>query len=89
MLRLTPPARIGEFYGLYGMVGRFSAITGPLIWAGVTFLTITMLELQPQVGQGIGILTLLVLVIISYTILQKVSDAPRKWTGRDLDRGAA
>ncbi len=30
MLRLTPPARIGEFYGLYGMVGRFSAITGPL-----------------------------------------------------------
>jgi UMF1 family MFS transporter len=89
MLRLTPPARIGEFYGLYGMVGRFSAITGPLIWAGVTFLTITMLELQPHVGQGIGVLTLLVLVIISYTILQKVSDAPRKWTGRDLDRGAA
>jgi UMF1 family MFS transporter len=30
MLRLTPPARVGEFYGLYGMVGRFSAITGPI-----------------------------------------------------------
>ena len=36
MLRLTPPDRIGEFYGLYGMVGRFSAITGPIIWAIVT-----------------------------------------------------
>src|SRR6476646_1907924 len=40
MLRLTPPDRIGEFYGLYGMVGRFSAITGPLIWAIVTRVTI-------------------------------------------------
>ena len=28
MLRLTPPDRVGEFYGLYGMVGRFSAVTG-------------------------------------------------------------
>ena len=33
MLRLTPPHRIGEFYGLYGMVGRFSAMSGPLLWA--------------------------------------------------------
>lgn len=89
MLRLTPPARIGEFYGLYGMVGRFSAITGPLIWSGMAFLTIQTLGLQPRSGQGIGVLALLVLVIISYTILQKVSDEPRKWTGRDLDRGAA
>jgi UMF1 family MFS transporter len=36
MLRLTPPDRIGEFYGLSGMVGRFSAIIGPVIWAAVT-----------------------------------------------------
>jgi UMF1 family MFS transporter len=80
MLRLTPPNRIGEFYGLYGMVGRFSAITGPLIWAIVTRLTITMLGMSPQVGQGIGVLVLLVLIVISYVILQPVSDAPRDWT---------
>lgn len=77
MLRLTPPDRIGEFYGLYGMVGRFSAITGPLIWAIVTRLTINMLGLPPQVGQGIGVLVLLVLIVVSYVILQPVSDAPR------------
>lgn len=88
MLRLTPPARIGEFYGLYGMVGRFSAITGPLIWSGMAFLTITTLGLQPQVGQGIGVLALLILVIISYVILRRVSDEPRVWSGRDLERGA-
>jgi len=80
MLRLTPPNRIGEFYGLYGMVGRFSAITGPLIWAIVTRLTITMMGMSPQVGQGIGVLVLLLLIVISYVILQPVSDTPRDWT---------
>jgi len=79
MLRLTPPDRIGEFYGLYGMVGRFSAITGPLIWAIVTRLTITMLGISPQIGQGIGVLVLLSLIVVSYVILQPVSDAPRDW----------
>lgn len=86
MLRLTPPARIGEFYGLYGMVGRFSAITGPLIWAGMAFITINTLGMQPRVGQGIGVLALLCLVIVSYLILQPVTDEPRTWQGTDLTR---
>jgi MFS transporter, UMF1 family len=80
MLRLTPPSRIGEFYGLYGMVGRFSAITGPLIWAIVTRVAIGMLGLPPHVGQGIGVLVLLALIVISYVILQPVSDTPRDWS---------
>ena len=76
MLRLTPPARIGEFYGLYGMVGRFSAITGPGLWALTSYLLITRGGLTPPVGQGIGVLVLLMLVIVSYVILQPVSDTP-------------
>jgi UMF1 family MFS transporter len=79
MLRLTPPTRIGEFYGLYGMVGRFSAITGPLIWAIVTRFTINGLGLAPNVGQGIGVLVLLALIAVSYVILQPVTDEPRDW----------
>jgi UMF1 family MFS transporter len=79
MLRLTPPTRIGEFYGLYGMVGRFSAVTGPLIWAGVTALTIRTLGLEPKVGQGIAVLVLLSMVLISYVILRPVTDTPREW----------
>jgi MFS transporter, UMF1 family len=79
MLRLTPPSRIGEFYGLYGMVGRFSAITGPLIWAAVTWLTINKFHLKPHTGEGIGVLVLLSLVVISYVILRPVSDAVRTW----------
>lgn len=80
MLRLTPPTRIGEFYGLYGMMGRFSAITGPLIWAFVFWLTIHKIGLPPHVGQGIGVLVLLSLIAISYLILRPVTDTPRDWS---------
>lgn len=82
MLRLAPPSRIGEFYGLYGMVGRFSNITGPLIWAGVSWLTISVFGLAPHVGEGIGVLTLLALIVVGYVILQPVSDRPPHWTAR-------
>ena len=84
MLRLTPPSRIGEFYGLYGMMGRFSSITGPLIWAFVFWLTIQKIGLAPHVGQGIGVLVLLSLVIVSYVILRPVTDTPG--TGQGLER---
>ena len=79
MLRLTPPDRIGEFYGLYGMVGRFSAITGPVIWAAVAWICIGQLGMSPERGQGIGVVVLLGLIIISRWILGPVTDTPRNW----------
>jgi len=79
MLRLTPPDRIGEFYGLYGMVGRFSAITGPGIWAVSTWFFIQQMKLDPLVAQGISMLFLLAMMIVGFVILQKVDDKPRDW----------
>ena len=76
MLRLTPPDRIGEFYGLYGMVGRFSAITGPLIWAIVAKLTIER-GMPAAQGQGVGIVVLVALVFLSIWILAPVQDGHR------------
>ncbi len=79
MLRLTPPHRIGEFYGLYGMVGRFSAITGPATWALILFITVQGFGLAPHVGQGVGALVLLVQIVVSYWILRRVTDEHRRW----------
>lgn len=84
MLRLTPPARIGEFYGLYGMVGRFSAITGPLIWAIVVG---GIFAGNPDVGQPVGVLLLMCLLIVGYVVLRPVSDAPRQWGPEDRREG--
>ncbi len=80
MLRLTPPDRIGEFYGLYGMVGRFSAITGPIIWAIVAKVTIESGWMTPSKGQGVGVIVLMLLVILSYWILRDVTDEKRDWS---------
>ena len=77
MLRLTPPDRVGEFYGLYGMVGRFSAVSGPIIWAATTYVVVERLGMRELTGQAIAIVTLLVMVAISVWILGPVSDTPR------------
>ncbi len=61
MLGLAPADRIGEFFGLYGMVGRFSAITGPLLWA---FVAETL-----GLGRPAAVLTLLGFVIVATAIL--------------------
>jgi UMF1 family MFS transporter len=72
MLRLSPPDRIGEFYGLYGMVGRFSAVTGPAIWAGIFWFTVQVLGMEPRIGQGVGILLLGLQMFVGWLILRKV-----------------
>ena len=75
MLRLTPPRRIGQFYGLYAMVGRFAAILGPLVWA----LIVDGLGL----GRPAAVASLLVMVAIAFVILRPVSDARRAWTAEE------
>ena len=79
MLRLTPPPRVGEFYGLYGMVGRFSAVTGPLLWGLTTYITVERGGMPEVRGQAFAICTLLAMVVVSFTILRKVSDEKRDW----------
>jgi UMF1 family MFS transporter len=79
MLRLTPPGRVGEFYGLYGMVGRFSAITGPVLWAATTYIVVEQGRASELTGEAWAILTLLLMVIVSFVILRKVSDEKRDW----------
>ena len=32
LLRLAPPERVGEMFGLYGLVGKFSAVVGPILY---------------------------------------------------------
>jgi MFS transporter, UMF1 family len=81
MLRLTPPDRIGEFYGLYNMVGRFSAVTGPFTWAFVAErVELAGVAFGLGLGRPAAVATLMLEIVIGYLILRKVSDAPREWT---------
>jgi MFS transporter, UMF1 family len=72
MFQLSPKERIGEFFGLYSMVGRFSAITGPVLWAMTTHISIRWFGLDPLRGQGISILVLMAMVIAGAAILSRL-----------------
>lgn len=75
MIRLSPPARLGEFFGLYGLVGKGSQVIGQLAYGTIVFLFIDSL------GNGayqLAILTLLLTMGIGMWLVWPVSD---RWVG--------
>ncbi len=61
--RLIPPDRVGMFFGVYNMLGKFAAVIGPLLVGGVTVLS----------GDSrMGILSVLVLFVAGFLVLQRV-----------------
>lgn len=75
MIRLSPPARLGEFFGLYGLVGKGSQVVGQLLYGLILLWTFDAL------GNGayqIAVLSLLVTMLIGAWLLKPVSD---EWAG--------
>ena len=66
MTRLSPPHLLGEFFGLYAIVGRFATVLGPLAWA--------------LVADGLGwgrtaaLAALAIFIVAARFVLQGVSD---------------
>jgi MFS transporter, UMF1 family len=71
MYRLSPPERLGEFYGLYGLVGKGSQVIGSLFWA-VTFLV--AYDALGVATYQLGILTLLVAMLIGLFLVRGVPE---------------
>ena len=75
MVRLSPPERVGEFFGVYGLVGKASQVIGQLVYGLIVFL------LFDSLGTGayqIAILSLIVTMLIGLWLVWPVSD---RWTG--------
>jgi UMF1 family MFS transporter len=76
MLRLSPPDKVGEFFGLYGLAGKFSAVTGPVLYG-----TIVSVLLNAGWGDGayqVGIFSFLILMVIGMLLLRGVPEPPRE-----------
>jgi UMF1 family MFS transporter len=71
LLRLAPPQRIGEMFGLFGLVGKLSAVVGPILYGTIVLL------LEPSLDRGayqVAILSLLALMVIGVWILRDVPE---------------
>ena len=52
VIELSPPEKIGEFFGLYSLTGKMASIIGPLLWGGTvwTFQDTQTLKYRAAVG---------------------------------------
>jgi UMF1 family MFS transporter len=71
MYRLSPPERLGEFYGLYGLVGKGSQVIGSLFWAATFLVAYDALGVATY---QLGILTLLVSMLIGLFLVRGVPE---------------
>ena len=72
LTRLSPPQYLGEFFGLYGLAGKFAGVVGPLIWAATVELA--RLAGLESVAYRAAVGTLVVAIVLGYLAVRPVSD---------------
>jgi MFS transporter, UMF1 family len=75
MVRLSPPERLGEFFGLYGLVGKGSQVIGQLLYGATLFLLLDALGVG---AYQVAVISLLVTMLIGAWLIRPVSD---RWAG--------
>ena len=75
MVRLSPPDKIGEFFGIYGLVGKGSQVVGQLLYGLILFL---LLDTLGNGAYQVAVLSLLVTMLIGLWLIWPVRD---DWAG--------
>ncbi len=71
MVRLSPPAQLGEFFGIYGLVGKASQVIGSLLYGLIVFL------LFDRLGNGayqLAVLSLFATMLVGLWLVWPVRD---------------
>ncbi|HET9417433.1 MAG TPA: hypothetical protein VFP30_07835, partial [Candidatus Limnocylindria bacterium] len=71
LMRLAPPERIGEMLGVYGLVGKLSAVIGPILYTSI------VAALLPSMDRGayqVAIASLLGLLAIGFFFIVGVPE---------------
>ena len=75
MVRLSPPEKIGEFFGIYGLVGKGSQVVGQILYGALIFL---LLDTLGNGAYQVAVLSLLITMLIGLWLVWPVSD---RWAG--------
>ena len=71
MVRLSPPAQLGEFFGIYGLVGKASQVIGSLLYGTIVFL---LVEPLGNLAYQVAVLSLLLTMLIGLWLIWPVRD---------------
>ena len=71
LLRLTPPSQVGEMFGLYGLVGKFSAVVGPAMYG---IIVANLLDILDRGAYQVAVGSLLALLLVGAWVLRGVPD---------------
>jgi UMF1 family MFS transporter len=75
LLRLVPPERRGEDFGLYALVGKLSSGFGPLVlWGGTILVMVEVVGLSKFDASRVAVVVLASFALLGLLILRPLSD---------------
>ena len=69
LTRLAPPERLGEMFGVYGLVGKASAVVGPVVYGAIVA---TLVEPLGRGAYQVAVVALIVPLIVGYAIAYRL-----------------
>ncbi len=72
VVELSPPEKIGEFFGIYSLAGKMASITGPLIWGSVVWMFQDTQTLKYRAAVGSLVLITVVTIIFFNTLKMQI-----------------
>jgi MFS transporter, UMF1 family len=72
VVELSPPEKIGEFFGIYSLAGKMASIVGPLIWGSVVWVFQDTQTLKYRAAVGSLLLITIVTIFFFNTLKEQI-----------------
>jgi len=70
VVELSPPEKVGEFFGIYSLAGKMASIVGPLLWGSVVWIFQDTQTLKYRAAVG-ALLLITIATIFLFNTLKK------------------
>ena len=70
VVELSPPEKIGEFFGIYSLAGKMASVVGPLLWGSVVWIFQDTQTLKYRAAVG-SLLLVTIVTIFFFNTLKK------------------
>ena len=80
LAELSPPEKVGEFFGLYGLAGRASSIIGPMLWGTTVFLLEKTGAFKYRAAISVLLLITLITLFLFRPLARRLSGQPEETT---------